>query len=65
VRSVSSYELIATLANALAHHGLQVPFEESVDHLAAVVEGEVEGESGRWLREQIDRITAKLDAKAW
>jgi hypothetical protein len=62
-RSVSAYELIATVANAFAHHGLQVPFEETAAHLAEVVSGDTEGESGRWLREQIDQLTAKLDAE--
>jgi hypothetical protein len=57
------YELIATVANALAHHGLQTPFQEAVAHLSTVASGHVEGESGRWLQEQIDQITAKLDAE--
>jgi hypothetical protein len=56
-------ELVATVANALAHHGLQAPFQEAATHLAAVVSGDTEGESRRWLQEQIDRITAKLDAE--
>jgi hypothetical protein len=57
------YELVATVANALAHHGLGVPFPEAVAHLATVASGDTEGESGRWLREQIERITAMLDAE--
>jgi hypothetical protein len=56
-------ELVATVANALAHHGLQVPFQEAAAHLATVVGGGTEGESARWLQEQIDHITAKLDAE--
>jgi hypothetical protein len=28
------YELVATVANALAHHGTQVPFPEAAAHLA-------------------------------
>jgi hypothetical protein len=56
------YELIATAANALAHHGLQVPFQEAVAHLVRVASGDTEGESARWLQAQIDRITAELDA---
>jgi hypothetical protein len=55
-------ELVATVANALAHHGLQVPFQEAADHLAAVVRGELQGESGRWLQAQVARLTAELDA---
>jgi hypothetical protein len=63
VQSVSGYQLIATVANAFAHHGLQVPFEEAAAHLAQVVSGETDGDSGRWLREQIDQLTAKLEAE--
>jgi hypothetical protein len=57
------YELVATVGNALAHHGLQVPFPEAAAHLAAVVSGDTEGKSARWLQEQIHHITAKLDAE--
>ena len=58
------YELVATVANALAHHGTQVPFPEAAAHLARVATGDTEGESVRWLQEQIDRITATLDAES-
>ena len=57
------YELVATVGNALAHHGLQVPFPEAAAHLATVASGDTEGESARWLQEKIDHITAKLDAE--
>jgi hypothetical protein len=57
------YELVATVANQLAHHGLQVPFPEAAAHLATVARGDTEGESARWLQEKIDHITAKLDAE--
>jgi hypothetical protein len=57
------YELVATVANQLAHHGLQVPFQEAAAHLATVASGDTEGESARWLQEKIDHITAKLDAE--
>lgn len=57
------YELVATVANQLAHHGLQVPFQEAAAHLAAVASGDTEGESARWLQDKIDHITAKLDAE--
>jgi hypothetical protein len=57
------YELVATVGNALAHHGLQVPFQEAAAHLATVASGDTKGESTRWLQEQIDHITAKLDAE--
>jgi hypothetical protein len=61
--TTSRYELVATVGNALAHHGLQVPFHEAAAHLVAVISGDTEGESARWLQDQIDRITAKLDAE--
>jgi hypothetical protein len=57
------YELVATVANQLAHHGLQVPFQEAAAHLATVASGDTEGESARWLQDKIDHITAKLDAE--
>jgi hypothetical protein len=56
-------ELVATVANALAHHGLHVPFQEAATHLTAVVKGELHGESGRWLQAQIARLTTELDAE--
>jgi hypothetical protein len=55
--------VVATVANALAHHGLQVPFPEAAAHLATVASGDTEGESARWLQEQIDQLTVKLDAE--
>jgi hypothetical protein len=55
------YELVATVANALAHHGMQVPFPEAAAHLARVASGDTEGESARWLQQQIDRLTVTLD----
>jgi hypothetical protein len=54
------YELVATAANALAHHGSEVPFQEAATHLAVVANGGADSESGRWLQEQIDRITKTL-----
>jgi hypothetical protein len=56
-------ELVATVANALAHHGRQVPLQEAAFHLVRVLGGETGAESERWLREQVDRITMELDAK--
>jgi hypothetical protein len=44
------YELVATVANALAHHGMQVPFPEAAAHLARVASGDTVGESARWLK---------------
>jgi hypothetical protein len=58
--TTSRPELVATVANALSHHGLQVPFEEAATHLAVVVRGELQGESGRWLQAQIARLTKEF-----
>jgi hypothetical protein len=48
--------LVATLVNALAHHGRRVEPDVAAEHLQNLNQGE----SQRWLREQIDRITAEL-----
>ena len=50
-------ELIATLVNALAHHGLAVDPSVAVMHIQNLALG---GEHERWLQGQIDRITAEL-----
>jgi hypothetical protein len=49
-------ELVATLVNALAHHGLAVDPSVAADHILNLGQGE----SQRWLQSQIDRITAEL-----
>ncbi len=49
--------LVATLVNALAHHGRRVEPDAAVEHLKDLDHGE----SQRWLPEQIDRISAELD----
>jgi hypothetical protein len=61
VHTTPKYELVATVANALAHHGSDIPSDEAVRHLTAVANGSTAGESAAWLRQQIDAITAKLD----
>lgn len=50
-------ELVATLVNALAHHGLAVDPNVAVKHIENLARG---GEHERWLQSQIDRITAEL-----
>jgi outer membrane murein-binding lipoprotein Lpp len=57
------YELVATVGNALAHHGLQTPFEEATNHLVKLVRGSRVSGNVQWLQAQIDEITAKLDAE--
>jgi hypothetical protein len=58
-------ELVATAANALAHHDLghqRVPFDEAAAHLVSVVNGAGDHEaSERWLRDQIAQLDALRD----
>jgi hypothetical protein len=53
-------ELIATIVNALAHHGLAVDPETAASHVQNLVRDIPAQASRRWLQEQIDRITAEL-----
>ena len=57
-------ELVATIANALAHHGLAVDPDVAAHHVSYLMSGQhiTIDESRRWLQEQIDRITAELGA---
>jgi len=57
--------LLATVLNALVHHGSGISRDEAERYLALDVSGMPDWhESAVWLREQIDRITAELDADA-
>jgi hypothetical protein len=57
-----SYELAATLVNALAHHQSAIDPDIAMQHVQAVVFGLVGSREGEeWLRGQIERITAELD----
>ena len=55
-------ELVATLVNALAHHGLAVDPAEAARHVQNLVSNMPidRDRSQRWLQEQIDRINAEL-----
>ena len=54
--------IIATLVNALAHHGLAADPNVAAEHVASVLNAPgLAPESEQWLRQQIDRITAELD----
>jgi len=55
-------ELVATVVNALAHHGLAVDPEEAGRHVQNLVSNLPidRDRSQRWLQEQIDRINAEL-----
>jgi hypothetical protein len=58
----SAPELVATIVNALAHHGLAVDPDLAAGHVTNLVSGMPvnPAESRRWLQEQVDRITAEL-----
>jgi hypothetical protein len=56
-------ELVATIANALAHHGSGADPDEVAANVAAVIRGEDNGESRRWLLAQVELITAELDGR--
>jgi hypothetical protein len=56
--SPRSPELVATIVNALAHHGAGVDPMEAANHVAAVIYGDKD-ESAAWLQAQIDRISAE------
>jgi hypothetical protein len=43
------------------HHESAVAVDEAAAHAAAVVRGDIESESERWLEAQIKRITHELD----
>ena len=54
--------IIATLVNALAHHGLAADPNVAAEHVASVLNAPgLAPESEQWLWQQIDRITAELN----
>lgn len=59
-RSERWYNLAGTLVNALAHHGLGIPAEESMRHVAKLCGPGEADESEAWARALVDRITAEL-----
>jgi hypothetical protein len=53
--------LVATLVNALAHHGSEVDPNVAATHVKKIVnDRDPDDESRRWLLGQIDRMTAEL-----
>jgi hypothetical protein len=60
-RQHQSAELVATIVNSLVHHQSAVAVDEAAAHVAAVVRGDVGGESERWLEAEIERITHELN----
>ena len=61
-RTTEHPELVATIANALAHHGSHADPEQVAANVAAAIRGE-DGESRRWLLAQVELITAELDER--
>jgi hypothetical protein len=55
-----SYELAATLANALAHHQRTTQVKVAMQRLTALAKGEDLVESNKWLDKQVERITKEL-----
>jgi hypothetical protein len=53
-----SSELVATLVNALTHHGLAVKPAVARHHIRQVLHADPKSE--RWLQDKIDRISAEL-----
>lgn len=58
VARTDRYELVGTLVNALVHHGSGL----TADEVGAKVLAAIEDGDTTWLREQVDRLTAELDA---
>jgi hypothetical protein len=63
-RDTERYELVATVVNALAHHGAAIDPDDAMRHVITIVKGGPgdPGESLAWLRGEIGRLTAELDA---
>lgn len=60
VNRTKKYNLAGTIVNAMKHHQKhEADVPELMDRIVALVEGVGDGE---WAREQIEAITAKLDA---
>lgn len=57
------YELVATIVNALAHHGSAADPDQAMRHLITIVtSGPDRDNSLAWLRGEISRLTIELDA---
>jgi hypothetical protein len=62
-KGTRTYELAATLANALAHHQQVADIREALGHLLTLANGGpgTTDASEAWLSAQLDRITQTLD----
>ena len=63
-RETERYELVATIVNALAHHGSAVDSYQAMTHLIAIIRGDPDVDNSlAWLRGEISRLTLELDAQ--
>jgi hypothetical protein len=63
-RETERYELVATIVNALAHHGSAVDPDQAMTHLIAIIKGDPDMDNSlAWLRGEISRLTIELDAQ--
>jgi hypothetical protein len=57
------YELVATIVNALAHHGSAAEPDQAMRHLITIVTGGPDVDSSlAWLRGEISCLTIEFDA---
>jgi hypothetical protein len=63
-RETERYELVATIVNALAHHGSAVDPDQAMTHLIIIIRGGPDIDNSlAWLRGEISRLTIELDAQ--
>jgi hypothetical protein len=63
-RETERYELVATIVNALAHHGSAVDPDHAMRHLITIIRGGPDVDNSlAWLRGEISRLTIELDAQ--
>lgn len=61
-RETERYELVATIVNALAHHGLAADPDQAMRHLITIIRGAPDMDNSlAWLRGEIGRLTIELD----
>lgn len=61
LRQHGSPELVATLVNAFAHHGLGVDPKEATDHVVAILSGVGVADGAAWLQGRITEINAEIE----
>ena len=61
-RETERYELVATIVNALAHHGSAADPDQAMRHLINITKGGPDVDNSlAWLRGEIGRLTTELD----